>query len=138
MRIVFSAVVFLALLFCSSCDDKTSSNPAGSSANDTTGVFLYQGVWNIVLSGDLTGGGDMDIGSDGKFSDTWTMNLSSFSYSTLIVGSLQASGSIAGDISISGNKVGTFSGTFSGNSGSGTYHLSQPEALNGTFTATKK
>ena len=126
MRAIASLTVVLAVLFCASCD---KDNPAGADTRE---------AWTITLAGDLTGGGDMIIDDAGKFSDTWTMRVSSNTYSTLLTGNVSGSGMVNGTISISGSKVGDIAGNLGTNTGNGTYQLTQPDSLNGTWSAVKK
>ena len=120
-------IIFMLLIFGFCCDDE---NPVSSSNP-------FEGAWDVSLAGDLSGGGDFNIGSDGQFSDVWNLNTSSGSYTTTISGSVTKTGEVSGDIYISSSKVGSFSGTLSENSGSGIYQLSQPQQLSGVWAATE-
>jgi hypothetical protein len=128
IRFLFSVSFAALCLLMVNCNDSSPTN---------TSSHPYSGIWKIVLAGSLTGGGDMNLGTDGKFSDVWTMEVGSNTYQTTITGSVTNAGAVSGDVSISGPKVGTLSGALSGTTGNGTYLLTQPQQLGGIWKATK-
>lgn len=95
----------------------------------------FSGSWQIVIAGDYTGVGTMNIDDQGDFSFSIVITGAGGTFTNTITGSVSNSGTMSADIYDSGLKVGTCSGNFSGNSGSGSYQTSEPSS--GTWSATK-
>lgn len=134
----FKAIISLLipLFVFISCKDSNTPSSAGDNP--------YQGTWEVTLSGDLVGGGDMVINGNGTFSDDWTMRLNSKTYTTRIQGSVNNAGAVNGTISSSGRQIGSLSGTVyhqsdsTSGTGTGTYSINYPSSESGTWKAKKQ
>jgi hypothetical protein len=111
LRKLIAISVFLSIAMLLGCDGDNSTsfkrNP-------------FAGNWVIELSGDYQASGGFLIGEDGRFFENIAMNDKSGSIT--ISGSVTDSGILMnGRISQGGSQVGTLQGSFSGNSGNGTW-----------------
>ncbi|PIQ09204.1 MAG: hypothetical protein COW71_07500 [Ignavibacteriales bacterium CG18_big_fil_WC_8_21_14_2_50_31_20] len=119
-------LLLLIVLFASCSDSPTEpkSNP-------------YSGAWRIVFAGSYIGSGNLTIDSEGKFSLIVALkNSDNTTFTNTITGSVSSSGSMKADTYYNGAKIGTVTGTFVGDSASGSYQTIQPTY--GTWSATKK
>jgi hypothetical protein len=117
-------VICLLALLCGCNGDDSASN--------TTNPFA--GIWNITFSEPATGGGQIAVGPDGNF----TANFVLLDLEDEFTGSgeVSNSGTITnGRISNGTAQVGTFTGNFTGNTGTGTYLFG---AGAGTWSANKQ
>lgn len=121
-KIILLSALLLAGFF--GCDDK---NPASSSNP-------FEGTWTVTLAGDATGQGTMTIDADGNLSGSCTAPVGQID----IGGTVDNAGALNGTMSSGGTQIGTFSGTLSGSTGSGTWGISSPIVASGTWTATKQ
>lgn len=121
-------LLLILMVFISGCAKEDS--PTQPKTNP------YSGEWQIVFAGTYTGGGEMSIAQDGKFSVTALLEDNSGTFTNIISGSVSGSGSMTADIYYSGSKIGTASGSFTNSSGSGSYQTLQPSS--GTWVASKK
>lgn len=127
MKAIFTiSFLFIILLFAGCSKD---DSPTQSASNP------FSGNWQIVFAGSYTGSGNMSIDSDGKFAVSVLLSDGNGTFTNTINGSVSNSGSMSADIYYSGSKIGTASGTFTGNSGSGNW---QTSSTSGTWSATKK
>jgi len=124
IRVILMCCMFLLLFPACKKDEPTT--PA-------TNPFV--GTWHLVLAGSYTGNANVSIASDGSFSFSILLSGSGGSFTNTITGSVSSSGSVSAGIYEGGSKIGTVSGTLSGNGGSGTYQTSEPSS--GTWSATR-
>jgi len=124
MYLVFALVFILG--GCSSDDDPTTpeANP-------------FAGVWDITFEGTYSASESGTIGDDGSCTEEVVLSDGTGSFTNTVSFEVNSDGSISnGKIFYEGNEVGTVSGNFTGNSGSGTYATIQPSS--GTWTASKQ
>ena len=124
MRMFAAAAVSLLLYGAWGC-----SNPADAPP--------FDGTWTLTLSDPYPGSGTINI-QDGHFEDIihYTRPLSSgaLQYN----GNVDQAGNVQGQIVLVLVVVGSFEGTLAGNSGNGTYAITEGVTGNGTWTAVKR
>ncbi len=119
--------------------DITAPTPMTGTWTATKGAtHPFMGKWAIVLAGDITGGGDINIANNGAFADNWTLTVGGTAVPVTFAGSVANDGALSGSISSGGVPAGTSTGTLSGNSGNGDWQITVPTAATGTWTATKQ
>lgn len=124
-------VVGLALATAGCGGDDDSANPGAPTTNP------YAGDWSVVFSGNYTGGGQITISSDGSCSEDVVLNdPATGDFTNTVQFDVLENGSVDnGRIYYSGAQIGTISGSFDGNSGSGNWQTSIPTS--GTWSASR-
>lgn len=124
----FLAFFVLVVVLSSSSCKKDENNPVA-----TTNPFA--GTWSFLVAGSYVGTGQMIVGSDGGFSFNILLTNNGQTFTNTISGNIATNGQVQnGKIFYSGSQVGTATGTFTGNAGSGAY---QTNTSAGTWSATK-
>lgn len=123
MKVKVLLIMLLILAFSCSKDDPTSS------------THQFAGNWSFTVSGQATGNGNFHIDNDGSFSVLLNFTTSSGTTSNVISGKVSTDGTLQdGKILYNGQQIGTVSGTFTGNAGSGSYSSN----VSGTWAAAKQ
>jgi hypothetical protein len=99
----------------------------------------YMGNWEITVAGDIVGSKVSTIDSNGNFSFSVYVTSTYGSYTSIISGSVEATGKVSGFSYYGISKSGIISGTMiSSNSGSGTYTALPGYVGSGTWTMIKQ
>ncbi len=129
LRIV--TILLLALTIVSCSDDSSSNSTTGPS----TTLHPFAGNWNVVFAGDFVDEGTFKIKADGSFSWVIVVPAGADVATNTMAGNVSTSGSLSGNIYYSGSEIGTITGTFSGNAGSGAWSTNVPTS--GSWSATR-
>ena len=123
IRVLSVALCLVSLLSC------------GDSSTGPTGASPFQGQWTFAISGDAVGSGTCVIQSNGSVTVNLDFTVGGVVYPQVIAGSVSNAGDLTGTVNLQGSQIGTVSGRFTGNTGSGTWVTTL--AGSGTWTATK-
>jgi hypothetical protein len=110
----------------------------GCSSSKTTAqnqISSFAGIWNFEYEGIYSGSTEWKIDQDGQFRVTIEVNTDSRTFTNYISGEVSETGEVTGYISLSGNRVGSLSGTMKENKGHGIYKTQRGE---GVWTSNKK
>jgi hypothetical protein len=128
LAVCFTVCGFLVLAGCSGDSDDDLVTPP--SANS------YAGIWTVVFAGAYTGGGLVTIDAEGSCSASVLLSDGVTSFTNIIAFDVPDSGQMQnGEVLYLGTQIGTLSGQFDSNLGSGSYQTLEPSS--GTWSATK-
>ena len=123
----FAVFVFCSVnIFLGCSSSKTSSQDKISS---------FAGIWNFVYDGIYSGSTEFTIDQKGIFKATITVKNESHTFTNYIYGEVNEMGEVTGSILLSGNMIGSLSGTMKGNNGNGIYKTQRGE---GVWNSNKK
>lgn len=121
------SIMITIFLMLSSCDEDNTS-PGEESP--------FKGSWHFTIDGDAYGGGTCYVNSNGQASFDLTFTKSGVDYPQVISGSISNSGSVTATVKYNNSKIGTITGTLSGNTGNGVWNTSL--AGSGTWIAERE
>lgn len=128
-------ILALTLLFV--CAFVIVGCQAGSTTSSSSSTYV--GTWEIVIAGDIVGSKVSAIDLNGNFSFSVYVTSTVGSYTSLIAGTVEASGNVSGYSYYGSARSGTISGAMiNNNSGSGTYTALPGYVGSGTWTMTRQ
>jgi len=123
---------FIIFVFCSVNLFLGCSSSKTASQNQISPIA---GIWNFEYEGIYSGSTEWKIDQDGQFRVTIEVTKDSRTFTNYIVGEVSETGEVSGYILLSGNRIGSLSGTIKGNNGNGIYKTQRGE---GVWTSNKK
>jgi len=123
---------FIIFVFCSANIFLGCSSSKNSSQNQ---ISPFAGTWSFLYEGIYSGSTEWKIDQDGQFRVTVEVNKDSRTFTNYIDGEVSETGEVSGYILLSGNRIGSLSGTMKGNNGNGVYKTQRGE---GVWTSNKK
>ena len=110
----------------------------GCSSSKTSSQYKinsFTGTWNFEYEGLYSGTTELKIDQDGQFGVTIEVTTDSRTFTNYIYGEVSETGEVTGYITLSGNRIGSLSGTMKGNNGNGIYKTQRGE---GAWNSIKK
>jgi hypothetical protein len=110
----------------------------GCSSSKTSSQYKinsFTGTWNFEYEGLYSGTTELKIDQDGQFGVTIEVTTDSRTFTNYIYGEVSETGEVTGYITLSGNRIGSLSGTMKGNNGNGIYKTQRGQ---GVWNSNKK
>jgi hypothetical protein len=126
-NIYFILLVFFIMSIFSGCSGSRTASQEKSNP--------FTGNWNFIYDGIYSGSTEWKIDPDGQFGVNITVERDSRTFNNYIVGEISETGEVTGSILLSGNRIGSLSGTMKNNIGSGIYKTQRGE---GVWSATRR
>jgi hypothetical protein len=123
---------FVLFVFCS-VNIFLGCSSSKTSSQDKINSFA--GIWSFVYEGIYSGSTELRIDQEGKFEGTITVKNDSRIFTNDIYGEVNETGEVTGSIFLSGNRIGSLSGTMKGNNSNGIYKTQRGQ---GIWNATRK
>jgi hypothetical protein len=117
---------FIIIILCSANIFLGCSSSKSSSQNQ---ISSFAGIWNFEYEGIYSGSAEWKIDQDGQFGVTIEVNKDSHAFTNYISGEVSEAGEVTGYISLSGNRIGSLSGTMKGNTGNGIYKTQRGQGV---------
>jgi hypothetical protein len=92
-------------------------------------ISPYAGTWSFVYEGIYSGSTEWKIDQDGQFEVTIEVKTDTRTFENYISGEVSETGEVTGHILLSGNRIGSLSGTMKGNNGNGIYKTQRGEGV---------
>jgi hypothetical protein len=121
---------FIIFVFCSA-----NIFPGCGSSKTSSQISPFAGTWNFEYGGIYSGSTEWKIDQDGQFGITIEVNKDSQTFTNYIYGEVSETGEVTGYIMLSGNRIGSLSGTMNGNNGNGAYKTQRGQ---GVWNSNKK
>jgi hypothetical protein len=102
------------------------SNSKNSSQNQ---ISPFAGTWSFVYEGIYSGSTEWKIDQDGQYEVTIEVKTDTRTFENYISGEVSETGEVTGYILLSGNRIGSLSGTMKGNNGNGIYKTQRGEGV---------
>jgi len=123
---------FVVFVFCSANIFIGCSSSKNSSQNQ---ISPFAGTWSFVYEGIYSGSTEWKIDQDGQFRVTIEVKTDTRTFTNYISGEVSETGEVTGYIWLSGDRIGSLSGTMKGNNGNGIYKTQRGE---GAWNSIKK